>query len=234
MTPLMIIGMVLSFVGVATIIGIVLYYVFLPVSDPFRIFLDATYMGLNYLIYIIVLGAVISGVGLLLYVRAVRTSITIPAGQYSHASYPATTSVIRRPALKKEAPKPSVKEPSKISKPKEPSIVEEIEKEIETIIGSEEKPKEEKIEEEKPAIEIISRASDMVCPHCGKLNPIGSTKCESCGKQMFTPESPSRSCPVCNAPLILSQRISGDLFVCGICFSEIRIPPTIQEVLNMK
>lgn len=229
MTPLMIVGMVLSFIGVAAILGIVFYYIFLPINDPFRIFLDASYMELPYLIYIIILGGVISGVGLLLYVRAVRTSITIPTRQYSHVSYSTTSSIIRRPSLRKEVSKPTVKELSKVSKPKEQNIVEEIEKEIETIIESEEKPV-----EEKPTIEIISRASDMVCPYCGKLNPIGSIKCESCKKQMFTPEAPSKSCPVCNAPLILSQKISGDLFVCGICFSEIRIPPTIQEILKIK
>lgn len=231
MTPLMIVGMALSLIGVATILGIVFYYVFLPINDPFRIFLDASYMGLPYLIYIIIVGAAISGAGLLIYVRGVRTGITISAGQYP---YPITSSAIRKPVLRKGPLKPAVKESGKIGEPKEVNIVEEIEKEIETIIESGEKPVKEEVVEEKPTIEIISKASDMVCPHCGKLNPIGSTKCESCNKQMFTPEAPSKSCPVCNAPLTLSQRISGDLFVCGICFSEIRIPPPVQEILNMK
>lgn len=236
MTPLMIVGMVLSFIGVGLILGIVFYYTFLPISDPFRIFLDTTYVGLTYLLYIIIIGAAISGAGLLIYLRAVRTGITISPGEYT---YPAQPSIIRRPALRKEAPKLAVQGASRNIKSKGENIVEEIEKEIEHIIEGGEKPLEEKIVEEKPhvekpTIEVISRASDMVCPHCGKLNPIGSTKCESCRKQMFISEAPSKSCPVCNAPLTLSQRISGDLFVCGICFSEIRIPPDIQEILSIK
>ena len=236
MTPLMILGMILSFIGVGLILGIVFYYTFLPINDPLRIFLDTSYIGLTYLLYIIIIGAAISGAGLLVYVRAVRTGITIPAREYS---YPTQASVIRRPALRKEAPKLALEEADRSIKSKGGNIVEEIEKEIEHIIEAGEKPVEEKVLEvkhpvETPTIEIISRASDMVCPHCGKLNPIGSTKCESCRKQMFIPEAPSKSCPVCNAPLILSQRISGDLFVCGICFSEIRIPPQMQEILNIK
>lgn len=232
MTPLMLTGMILSFIGVGLILGIVFYYTFLPINDPFRIFLDTSYLGLTYLLYVIIIGAAISGVGLLIYIRAVRTGITIPAGEYS---YTRPASIIRRPAPKKEILKPPIEKTAIPTKPRGENIVEEIEKEIEQIIETVEKPVEEKaVEEKKPMIEVISRATDMVCPHCGKLNPVGSIKCEACGKQMFTPETPSKSCPVCNAPLTLSQKISGDLYVCGICFSEIRIPPEIQKLINIK
>lgn len=230
MTPLMIIGMLLSFLGVGLILGIVFYYVFLPIDDPLRVFLDTSYIGVTYLLYVIITGAAISGLGLLIYHRAVRTGITIPGGEYS---YTRPASIIRRPAPKKETLKTPSEKTSAMIKSRGENIVEEIEKEIEQIIETVEKPEEKKpVEEKKPMIEVISRATDMVCPHCGKLNPIGSTKCGACGKQMFTPEPPSKSCPVCNAPLTLSQKISGDLYVCGICFSEILIPPEVQKLVQ--
>ncbi|MEN2974880.1 MAG: zinc ribbon domain-containing protein [Candidatus Caldarchaeales archaeon] len=235
MTPLMIVGMILSLLGAALILGIVIYYVSIPLDHPFRILLDTVYMGFSYLLYSIIIGAVISGIGILIYMRAVRTGITITSGSYP---YTASASVIRRPALVREVSRPV---PERVDRPmgaSKGSVVEEIEKEIEEIIETGAKPPVEKaIEkaiEKEPTIEIVSKASDMVCPHCGKLNPVGTEKCEACGKRMFSPEAPSRSCPVCNAPLKLSQQISGDLFVCGICFSEIRIPPKLQDILNLR
>ncbi|MCS7125986.1 MAG: zinc ribbon domain-containing protein [Aigarchaeota archaeon] len=235
MTPLMIIGMTLSLLGVALILGLVVYYVSLPVDNSIRIFLDTAVMGFSYLIYAIIIGAVISGIGLLLYVRAVRTGITITSGSYA---YPAPTPVIRRPSPRREPQKLTTERVSGPVELSKESVVEEIEKEIEEIIETGAKPtvekKVEKPVEKEPTIEVVSRASELVCPHCGKLNPVGSNKCEACGKRIFAPDVPSKSCPVCNAPLKLSQQISGDLFVCGICFSELRIPPKLQEVLNLK
>jgi len=122
------------------------------------------------------------------------------------------------------------------------NVVEEIEKEIEEIVRSssevseavEEMPMAEAVEEERPLVMIVSKANYMVCPHCGSLNPIGSEKCSSCGKRFYKPDDPSRSCPVCGAPLKLSKRISEELFVCGICFSELEIAPELQKSLKLR
>ncbi|MEM3952660.1 MAG: zinc ribbon domain-containing protein [Nitrososphaerota archaeon] len=229
MTPLMMLGMILSILGVAMIFGLIVYYVSLPLDNPIRVFLDMADMGLPYLLYFVIIGAILSAVGLLLYIRGVKTGIMVTAG----TSYTSSRITTRTPPLSKPVTTPPKKMVKKIEKT--PSVVEEIEKEIEEILEVEEKPPTPPpVEEKKPAIEIVSKASDMVCPHCGKLNPLGSRKCKACGQQMFTPEEPSMSCPVCNAPLSLSQNIAGDLYVCGICFSELKIPPEIQKTLNLK
>ena len=242
MTPLMLAGMLLSFLGVAVTIGLTIYYLSLPLQAPLRLFLDTTEMGIPYLVYFVILGAAISAFGMMIYIKAVRTGVTISA----HPRYPAQprTRVLRRPSpVRRPTPRPT-------AAPRSSNVVEEIEKEIEEIIRSQEpvaeKPEAEEEAVQPPAeaaeekvrkrslVEVVSRASDMVCPHCGSINPLGSTKCSSCGKPLFKPEEPSKSCPVCGAPLRLAQRISNGLFVCGICFSELRIDPILQKSLKLR
>ncbi len=247
MTPLMILGIALSLAGVAIAIGITFYYISLPVQSSLRLFFDTTEMGIPYLVYFVILGAAISAFGLMIYIKSVRTGITVPAAPRYHR---APSPVLRRPQ-----PPRVVRPPARQPTPPTgaTSVVEEIEKEIEAIIKSEQ-PQErvtqqpipqqaepsveqqpEQVQEEQPSlVEVVSKASDMVCPHCGSINPLGSTKCSSCGKPLFEPTEPSKSCPVCGAPLTLAQRISENLFVCGVCFSELRIDPRIQKSLKLR
>ena len=246
MTPLMILGMALSLAGVALAIGITFYYISLPVQSSLRLFFDTTEMGIPYLVYFVILGAAISAFGLMIYIRSTRTGITVTASPRYHA---APRPVLRRPSTPR-----AVQPPTQLKQPQSraTNVVEEIEKEIEEIIRSEHPPapqapqqavqptsgmEEAQPEQAKPQpalVEVVSKASDMVCPHCGSINPLGSTKCSSCGKPLFEMVEPSRSCPVCGAPLNLTQRISESLFVCGICFSELRIDPQIQKSLKLR
>jgi len=237
MTPLMLVGAIISIIGVSIALGITFYYLTLPLEAPFRKFLDSTLMGMPYLLYFVMIGGILSGIGLIIYVRAVRTGVTITRRR--HRPMALSRPVARRPIT---APPARVERPAEAAT--SPDIVEEIEKEIEEIVKSssevaevvEEKPVAEAVEEEEkqPLIKVVSRASDMVCPHCGSLNPIGSKKCSSCGKKLYKPEDPSKSCPVCGAPLRLSKRISEKLFVCGICFSELEIAPELQKSLKLR
>ncbi len=252
MTPLMILGIALSLAGVAIAIGITFYYISLPVQSSIRLFLDTTEMGIPYLVYFVILGAAISAFGLMIYIKSVRTGITVSAApRYQRAPSP----ILRRPQPPRMTRPPT---PQPQQSPNTTNVVEEIEKEIEEIIKSEHPPAQrmmhqetrvaepkveqpqpvshpEQAQEEQPTlVEIVSKASDMVCPHCGSINPLGSTKCSSCGKPLFEAVEPSKSCPVCGAPLTLAQRISENLFVCGICFSELRIDPRIQKSLKLR
>lgn len=242
MTPLMIAGIILSAAGVALALGVTAYYLSLPLNDPVHIFFDTLDMGIPYLVYFVILGASISALGLMTYIKAVRIGVTVTTGHH----YAPSPLVTRRPPPPRPRPRPSRPGPVETGRV---DVVEEIEKEIEEIISSEAlPPTTHPPEEARPAappppptkkverrlVEIVSKASDMVCPHCGSLNPLGSTKCQGCGRQLFTPEPPSRSCPICGAPLTLSQRISGDLFVCGICFSELRIHSSLQKSLKLR
>ena len=236
MTPLMLVGAIISIIGVSIALGITFYYLTLPLEAPFRKFLDSTLMGMPYLLYFVIIGGILSGIGLIIYVRAVRSGVTVTRRR--HRPMALSRPIVRRPVT---APPARAQRPAEAAT--SPDIVEEIEKEIEEIVKSssevseavEEKPVAEAVEEEKqPLIKVVSRANDMVCPHCGSLNPIGSKKCSSCGKKLYKPEDPSKSCPVCGAPLRLSKRISEKLFVCGICFSELEIAPELQKSLKLR
>ena len=175
MTPLMLVGAIISIIGVSIALGITFYYLTLPLEAPFRKFLDSTLMGMPYLLYFVMIGGILSGIGLVIYVRAVRSGVTITRRR--HRPMALGRPVARRPVM---APPARVERPAEAAT--SPDIVEEIEKEIEEIVKSssevseavEEKPVAEAVEEEEqPLIKVVSRASDMVCPHCGSLNPIG-------------------------------------------------------------
>jgi len=236
MTPLMLVGVIISVIGVSIALGITFYYLTLPLEAPLRKFLDSTLMGMPYLLYFVIIGGILSGIGLIIYVRAARSGVTVTHRR--HRPMALGRPIVRRPVT---APPAQVQRPAEAAT--SPNIVEEIEREIEEIVKSssevseavEEKPTAETVEEkEQPLIKVVSRANDMVCPHCGSLNPIGSKKCSSCGKKLYKPEDPSKSCPVCGAPLRLSKRISEKLFVCGICFSELEIAPELQKSLKLR
>lgn len=70
-----------------------------------------------------------------------------------------------------------------------------------------------------PPFRVRTRSDSKVCPSCGYSVEIGADVCPSCGLRF--PVEHDSGCPVCGAPLSRLSRISGDLFVCGICFSEL-------------
>jgi len=232
-------GGVISFLGAIVALAPIIYYITLPLDSPTRTFLSTPLLGLiPYIFCFTILGAVITGLGLFFFIKAARAAETPVAPR-------ATTRVIMRmPAQVGQTAPPS--RVVKLAKPKsrDEEIVREIEREIEAIVKSEETPAEveeaeemeevEELAEEAPAIEVVTKGADMVCPHCGALNQLGSTKCAKCGKALFRRKKDEPTCPVCAAPLRLVKRISDELFVCGLCFSELRIPQEIQESLNLK
>lgn len=70
-----------------------------------------------------------------------------------------------------------------------------------------------------PPFRVRTRSDSKVCPSCGGSVDIGAAVCPSCGLRF--PVERDSGCPVCGAPLSRLSRLSGDLFVCGICFSEL-------------
>ena len=75
MTPLMLIGMIISIIGVSIALGITFYYLTLPLEAPFREFLDSTMMGIPYLLYFVMVGGILSGIGL---ITVSYTHLTLP------------------------------------------------------------------------------------------------------------------------------------------------------------
>ncbi|MCS7094255.1 MAG: zinc ribbon domain-containing protein [Thaumarchaeota archaeon] len=66
---------------------------------------------------------------------------------------------------------------------------------------------------------VKTKSEWKVCPSCGQSTELGAESCGYCGHRF--PKSSSESCPVCGAPLTYARRITGDLYACGICFSEL-------------
>jgi len=228
------VGCLVSFVGVAVALAPALYYLTLPLGSPTRAFFDTKVLGIPYILYLAILGAAITAGGLFLFIKAARS---------------AESAITSRPV---------VREPVHLSRPRpvrravtverrdegQEEIVREIEREIEEIVKSgeeveedrepEEAVEEEELEEEaEEVIEVVTRGTDMVCPHCGALNPLGSTKCSKCKKPLFKVKKGEPTCPVCGAPLRLAKRITDELFVCGLCFSELRIPQSVQQKIRV-
>jgi hypothetical protein len=66
---------------------------------------------------------------------------------------------------------------------------------------------------------IRTRSDSKVCPSCGASVEIGAASCPSCGFRF--PVDVESGCPVCGSPLNRLTRISPNLYVCGVCFSEL-------------
>jgi ribosomal protein L37AE/L43A len=66
---------------------------------------------------------------------------------------------------------------------------------------------------------IRTRSDSKVCPSCGASVEIGAASCPSCGFRF--PVDVESGCPVCRSPLNRLTRISLNLYVCGVCFSEL-------------
>jgi len=187
-------GAIISILGALIALIPIIYFITLPLESPTRGILTQQIMGLSLMLYFTIMGAVVTAIGLLIFMRAARDE-----------------------------------------------LVTEIEREIEKIVQLEEPeaevtPAQERAAEEKPVIEVqvVNKGQDMVCPHCGELNPLKSTRCVKCKKPLYEAKEGEPRCPVCDAPLRLSQRISEDLFTCGLCFSELRIPIELRREVGLE
>ncbi|MEM0481299.1 MAG: hypothetical protein QXM16_00190 [Nitrososphaerota archaeon] len=75
----------------------------------------------------------------------------------------------------------------------------------------------------KRSIKVKSAGLSLICPKCGFETPLGETKCRNCGERFTKSSDPIRACPICGGDLSSAQRMGGDVYVCGICFSELEI-----------
>jgi rubredoxin len=71
-------------------------------------------------------------------------------------------------------------------------------------------------------IEIISRSDSMLCSNCGESAPVGTDRCGGCGTP-FKKASSGLRCPVCKAPFSAVKMVARGHYVCGQCFSDLRI-----------
>ncbi len=217
-------GAIISIAGALIALLPIIYFITLPLDSPARKIFTQQMIGLPVMLYFTIAGAVVTVIGLLIFMRASRVPPEV--------AYPSPISIRRASRMQATAPMRAS------APPPQNEIVTEIEREIEKIVqleGTEVQPspapEEGKPIEEKPVVEVevVNRGQDMVCPHCGELNKLKSTKCSKCKRPLYEAEEGEPRCPVCDAPLRLSQKISEDLFACGLCFSELRIPVELRE-----
>lgn len=76
---------------------------------------------------------------------------------------------------------------------------------------------------------VRSMGGPLVCGNCGSEAPIGSTNCPSCGARFPLSDDKSRSCPVCGAGMERLTPLDDRVFVCGLCFSELELPPEMSN-----
>jgi len=228
-------GGVISFLGAITALAPIIYYITLPLDSPTRVLLSTPLLGLiPYIFCFTIAGGAITALGLAIFIKAARTA------EMSIAPRAAARIAVRMPEEVEAAPPPRAPRRAREGE-KRQNLISEIEQEIEAIVRSKEAPvgvegvgrPEEKVEEA-PGIEVVTTGSDVVCPHCGGLNEIGSTECAKCGNTLFTREGDEPACPVCGAPLRLARSISDELFVCGLCFSELKISRRLQEIVGLR
>ncbi len=218
-------GAIISILGALIALIPIIYFITLPLESPTRGILTQQIMGLSLMLYFTIMGAVVTAIGLLIFMRAARAPPEV--------AYPSTLPI-------RSVPRERAAPPTIASAPPD-ELVTEIEREIEKIVQLEEPeaevtPAQERAAEEKPVIEaqVVNKGQDMVCPHCGELNPLKSTRCVKCKKPLYEAKEGEPRCPVCDAPLRLSQRISEDLFTCGLCFSELRIPIELRREVGLE
>jgi ribosomal protein L40E len=71
-------------------------------------------------------------------------------------------------------------------------------------------------------IEVMSRSDVMLCSSCGESSPVGAERCRGCGTP-FRKASSGLRCPVCKAPFSAVRMVSRGHYVCGQCFSDLRV-----------
>ena len=116
-------GAIVSFLGAAVALIPAIYFLTLPLNSPMRELFTQPILGIPLILYFTIAGAIVTLLGLLLFIRAARAP--------PEAAYP---SVVRQPApVRIEAPRRPVRSRSRPRPtiPREGEIVAEIEREIE-------------------------------------------------------------------------------------------------------
>lgn len=167
------------------------------------------------------IGAILTIAGILWFIRSIRFE-----------ALPRRPVVIQRPPRQITMQREIKSEVKNVDE-----LVKSIEKEIEVALHETEKltaqESSEKMEIEKPTYEIkvVASSFDEVCPSCGALNPLGQKICQQCNSTIYEEDKNLPSCPVCGAPLKNPKRLSDNIYICNICFSELEIPEELSKKL---
>lgn len=176
------------------------------------------------------IGLVLTIVGIVLFMRSMRMEAGPPKPQIPQR-VPRQAPITR--------PREVVQTGRQATRPKvEPveELVKSIEKEVGGLLRSAgeveaKEPKRVPVEKSSTEIKVITSGFDEVCPSCGAINPLGQKVCQQCGSTIYVEDPSLPSCPVCGAPLKNPTKLSDNVYVCGICFSELEIPEEFSKKL---
>lgn len=85
------------------------------------------------------------------------------------------------------------------------------------------------VREEGSLIKVKSAGTTIICLSCGDALPLGSTNCAKCGVKLEVESDPEKACPVCGGNLARAAKLDDNIYVCGLCFSELEIPPDLAS-----
>lgn len=78
-------------------------------------------------------------------------------------------------------------------------------------------------------IKVKTAGTTIICLSCGQSLPLGSTRCSKCGAVIEVASNPERTCPVCGGDLARAAKLGDNVYICGLCFSELEIPPDLAS-----
>lgn len=87
----------------------------------------------------------------------------------------------------------------------------------------------QRIKENMSSIRVRTAGTTIVCLTCGETLPLGSTSCTKCGAKLEVSSEPEKACPVCGGDLTRVAKLGDNIYICGICFSELEIPPELAS-----
>ncbi len=78
-------------------------------------------------------------------------------------------------------------------------------------------------------IKVKTAGTTIICLSCGQSLPLGSTSCSKCGAVIEIVNNPEKACPVCGGDLSRAAKLGDNVYICGLCFSELEIPPDLAS-----
>jgi len=78
-------------------------------------------------------------------------------------------------------------------------------------------------------IKVKTAGTTIICLSCGETLPLGSTTCTKCGAALEVGSNSERACPVCGGDLRRAAKLGDNVYICGLCFSELEIPPDLAS-----
>lgn len=228
-------GLTLGIVGVAVILAPVALFMITGYGSPVQRLLDSQLApGLPMGILLSAVGAAISAVGMIIFVRGMRAigaspPLTVYNRPFRPQPQPPTGSELDKieeeieRLLEEEMPRSEPRIEVRTPQPPQQAVAQTAETSIKPSPPTMQVPKPPPAKGgEKPMVEVVSKGLDMVCRSCGAVNPLGQSVCVSCGGKIFEPNPKLPACPVCGAPLEGEYKV-GDRMICTVCFSELRI-----------